>query len=162
MRPVKREGDGATPIAGMRIVQGWYRADRQLRPNSGLRLRAITARDGWCDAPENPNYNRPVRLPFRAGHEMMMRDDRLYDVCLVLDWNLERGQAKWKPVRRPDPRPKRKILPRGRKRYGGSAIFLHVARPGFPPTEGCIAVAPAAMRWLLPRIGPETVVKVIV
>ncbi len=162
MRPVKREGDGATPIAGMRIVYGWYRADRLVRPHSRLRLRAITPRDGWCDAPADPNYNRPVRLPFRAGHETMMRDDRLYDVCLVLDWNLERGQAKWKPVRRPDPRPKRKILPLGRKRYGGSAIFLHVARPGFPPTEGCIAVAPAAMRWLLPRIGPETVVKVTV
>jgi L,D-peptidoglycan transpeptidase YkuD (ErfK/YbiS/YcfS/YnhG family) len=61
-----------------------------------------------------------------------MRDDRLYDVCLVLDWNLP---------------------PFGRKRNGGSAIFLHVARPGFPPTEGCIAVAPETMRALLPRIG---------
>lgn len=140
-RPVKREGDGATPIAGMRIVYGWYRADRLVRPHSKLRLRAITPRDGWCDAPADPNYNRPVRLPFRASHETMMRDDRLYDVCLVLDWNLE---------------------PFGRMRHGGSAIFLHVAKPGFPPTEGCIAIAPAAMRWLLPRIGPETVLKVIV
>jgi L,D-peptidoglycan transpeptidase YkuD (ErfK/YbiS/YcfS/YnhG family) len=140
MRPVKREGDGATPIAGMRIVYGWYRADRLVRPHSGLRLRAITARDGWCDAPADPNYNRPVRLPFRAGHETMTRDDRLYDVCLVLDWNLP---------------------PFGRKRHAGSAIFLHLARPDFGPTEGCIAVAPEAMRWLLPRIGPETVVKVI-
>ena len=141
MRPLKREGDGATPVAAMRIVSGWFRPDRLLRPATALPLRAITARDGWCDAPENPNYNRAVRLPFAASHETMLRDDRLYDVCLVLDWNLP---------------------PFGRKRNGGSAIFLHVARPGFPPTEGCVAVAPKTMRLLLPRIGPQTVVKTLI
>lgn len=135
----KREGDGATPIATMRLVDGWFRADRMTRPASGLDLRAITARDGWCDDPADANYNRYVRLPYDRSHETMMRDDRLYDVCLVMDWNLP---------------------PFGRKRNGGSAIFLHVAKPGFPPTAGCVAVAPAAMRWLLPRIGPETIVEV--
>lgn len=136
----KREGDGATPVAAMRVVSGWFRPDRVVRQATALALEPITARDGWCDAPSDPNYNRPVRLPFSANHEKMLREDRLYDVCLVLDWNLP---------------------PFGRKRYGGSAIFLHIARPGFPPTEGCIAVAPETMRRLLPRIGPETVVKVL-
>ncbi len=140
MRPVKREGDGATPIAAMRIVSGWFRADRMTRPLTGLELEAIGPRDGWCDAPGNPNYNCPVRLPFPASHETMLRDDGLYDVCLVLDWNLP---------------------PFGRKRHGGSAIFLHLARPGFPPTEGCIAVAAGTMRWLLPRIGPGTIVETL-
>lgn len=132
----KREGDGATPVAAMRVLGGGFRADRVRRPQTMLRLGPIRPRDGWCDAPADPNYNRPVTLPFTASHERLTRDDRLYDVCLVLDWN---------------------IRPRARNR--GSAIFLHVARPGFPPTEGCIAVAPAAMRWLLPRIGPDTVVR---
>tara|TARA_Y100000815_G_scaffold172366_2_gene156730 strand:+ start:38307 stop:38795 length:489 start_codon:yes stop_codon:yes gene_type:complete len=161
MHMPKREGDGATPVAAMRIVAGWFRADRMTRPQTALDLEPIGARDGWCDAPADPNYNRPVRLPFAASHERMLRDDRLYDVCLVLDWNLERGQAKWKPVRRPAPRPTKKTSPFRRKRYGGSAIFLHIARPGFPPTEGCIAVAPETMRWLLPRIGPQTVVRTL-
>ena len=141
MHMPKREGDGATPVAAMRIVAGWFRADRMRRPQSALDLQPIGPRDGWCDAPADPNYNRPVCLPFAASHEKMLRDDRLYDVCLVLDWNLP---------------------PFARKRNGGSAIFLHVAKPGFPPTEGCIAVAPEAMRWLLPRIGPETVVRTMV
>jgi L,D-peptidoglycan transpeptidase YkuD (ErfK/YbiS/YcfS/YnhG family) len=135
----KREGDGATPAAAMRVTDGYFRADRVKRPPFYRPLRAIRPVDGWCDAPFDPNYNCPVRLPFRASHEAMMRDDRLYDVCLVLDWNLP---------------------PYGRKRFGGSAIFLHIAKPGFPPTEGCIAVAPVTMRWLLPRIGPETVLRV--
>jgi len=136
----KREGDGATPVAAMRVVYGWFRPDRLSRPASALDLEPITARDGWCDAPADPNYNCPVTLPFAASHEKMWRDDRLYDVCLVLEWNLP---------------------PFCRKRHGGSAIFLHLAKPGFPPTEGCIAVAPGTMRWLLPRIGPQTVVKVL-
>jgi len=140
MHMPKREGDGATPVAAMRIVAGWFRPDRMTRPQSALDLEPIEPREGWCDAPADPNYNRPVRLPFAASHETMLREDRLYDVCLVLDWNLP---------------------PFGRKRYGGSAIFLHIAKPGFPPTEGCIAVAPAAMRWLLPRIGPRTVVRTL-
>ena len=131
------------------------------RPHSGIALEAITSRDGWCDAPSDPNYNRPVRLPFAASHEKMQRDDRLYDVCLVLDWNLERDETKWKPARRLDPRSGTKVPPHGRKRHGGSAIFLHIARPGFPPTEGCVAVDPETMRWLLPRIGPETVVRTV-
>jgi L,D-peptidoglycan transpeptidase YkuD (ErfK/YbiS/YcfS/YnhG family) len=136
----KHEGDGATPVAEMRVVSGWFRPDRLVRPRTALALEPITARDGWCDAPSDPNYNCPVRLPFAASHEEMLRADRLYDVCLVLDWNLP---------------------PSGRKRNGGSAIFLHIARPGFPPTEGCIAIAPETMRRLMPRIGPETVVKVL-
>jgi L,D-peptidoglycan transpeptidase YkuD (ErfK/YbiS/YcfS/YnhG family) len=140
MRSVKREGDGATPIAAMRVVAGWFRADRMPRPQSALLLEPIGPCDGWCDAPADANYNCPVRLPFPASHEIMMRDDRLYDVCLVLDWNLP---------------------PFGRKRHGGSAIFMHIARPGFPPTEGCIAVAPATMRWLLPRIRRGTVVRTL-
>lgn len=140
MSPLKREGDGATPIAAMRVVAGWFRPDRLVRPRSALPLEPITARNGWCDAPADPNYNCPVRLPYPASHETMLRADRLYDVCLVLDWNLP---------------------PFGRKRNGGSAIFLHIARPGFPPTEGCIAVAPETMRRLLPRIGPDTVVQTL-
>jgi L,D-peptidoglycan transpeptidase YkuD (ErfK/YbiS/YcfS/YnhG family) len=141
MRATKREGDGVTPAAAMRVVSGWYRPDRLPRPATALPLKPIAARDGWCDAPDSPNYNRPVKLPFAASHETMLRNDALYDVCLVLDWNLP---------------------PHGRKRNGGSAIFLHIARPGFLPTEGCIAVAAETMRRLLPRIGPNTMVRTLI
>ncbi|MCR4267419.1 L,D-transpeptidase [Nitratireductor sp. ZSWI3] len=135
----KREGDGATPAAGMRLLWGYFRPDHAPSgpPVSPLTLTPIGARDGWCDAPADRNYNRPVRLPYPASHERMRRDDVLYDVCMVTDWNM---------------RP----TIRGR----GSAIFLHIAKPGFLPTEGCIAVSPRAMARLLPMIGRDTRIKV--
>lgn len=133
----KREGDGATPLAAMRLLGGYFRRGR-MRAVSGLPLAPVGDGDGWCDAPADRNYNRPVRLPYKASHENMRRPDRLYDAVIVLDWN---------------------IRPRMRNR--GSAIFLHVAKPGFKPTEGCVAVSPRDMAWLLPRLSPRTVLRVL-
>ncbi|MCT7376471.1 L,D-transpeptidase family protein [Chelativorans salis] len=128
---LKREGDGATPLAVLRPLGVFHRPDRRLPAIAGtpLKTTSIRAGIGWCDAPGDPNYNRPVRLPYKASHEEMLRGDRLYDVCVVLDWNI-----------------------RPRRRGRGSAIFLHMARPGMKPTEGCIAVAPGTMAMLLPRL----------
>lgn len=133
----KREGDGATPLAAMRLRAGYVRRGR-MPAASRLPLLPVRADLGWCDAPGDASYNRPVRLPFRASHEAMQRPDRLYDAVIVLDWNVTE-----------------------RRRGRGSAIFLHVARPGFAPTEGCVAISPAAMRWLLPRLSRRTVLRVV-
>lgn len=134
----KREGDGGTPAGRHRVLGGFYRADRLPRGTTRLAVRRLRPDDGWCDAPGDRRYNRPVRLPVRVSHERMWREDGLYDIVLDLGWN--RG-----PVRR------------GR----GSAIFLHCAKPGFPPTEGCVALERAALRRLLGRLGPGTVVAVV-
>lgn len=129
----KREGDGATP-AGMHLpVAGWYRADRISRPVSGVPLRPLRPSDGWCDAPGHRLYNRPVTLPFQARHEAMWRDDHLYDIVIDLGWNA-----------------------RPRVQGRGSAIFLHLARENFGPTEGCIALPRDKARRLLALIGPRT------
>jgi L,D-peptidoglycan transpeptidase YkuD (ErfK/YbiS/YcfS/YnhG family) len=134
----KREGDGATPVGRFRVIQALYRADRVRRPRTRLPVSPIRPDDGWCDDPGDRNYNRPVRLPYPAGHERMHRDDGLYD--MVLDLAHNRG-----PIRK------------GR----GSAIFLHCARPGFGPTEGCVAVDPRAVARLLARIGPGTRIEIV-
>jgi L,D-peptidoglycan transpeptidase YkuD (ErfK/YbiS/YcfS/YnhG family) len=126
----KREGDGATPAARLRIVEVLYRPDRLPRPRTGLAVRPIRRFDGWCDAVSDSNYNRSIRLPFRASHEAMWRDDRLYDIVLVLDWNLTR-----------------------RAKGRGSAIFFHLARPGLAPTAGCVAIPRHEMLRLLARLG---------
>ncbi len=123
---VKREGDGATPIGSWKIEQVLYRADRVRRPQTRLPMRHIKPDDGWCDDPEDRNYNRAVRLPYAGRHERLYRDDHVYDIVLILEHN-----------RRP------------RMRNGGSAIFVHLARPNFAPTEGCVAVTEKAMRQLL-------------
>ena len=134
----KREGDGASPIGRFRLLQGFYRADHGPRPRTGLKLRRIREEDGWSDDPRDRRYNRPVPLPCATSHERMWRDDHLYDVVLDIAWN--RG-----PV------------VKGR----GSAIFLHLARPGFTPTEGCVAVEPRMIRRLLERIGQATRIEIV-
>ncbi len=134
----KREGDGASPVGRFRLIQAFYRADHGPRPRTGLPLRAVRRHDGWCDDPGDRRYNRLVPLPCPASHEVLWRDDRLYDVVLDIAWN--RGP-----------------ITRGR----GSAIFLHLARPGFEPTAGCVAVEPRMIRRLLERIGPRTRIEIV-
>jgi len=134
----KREGDGATPIAAMPLLFAYRRGDRGPWPSSPLTMRRSQPDMLWCDAVSDPNYNRPVRSPFSPSHEKLQRQDELYDVCIVLDWNL-----------------------RSRKRQCGSAIFFHIARPGYTPTEGCVAISPRDMRRLLPHLSPRTVLQVL-
>lgn len=133
---LKREGDGGTPLARMRMLRGYVRNGR-FSYRSALPLERISPSLGWCEVPQDRNYNRPVRMPYAASHERIMRDDDLYDACIVLDWN---------------------IRPRVRGR--GSAIFFHLARPGFQPTAGCVAVTKQVMRRLLPMLSPRTVLSV--
>ncbi len=125
----KHEGDGATPIGCHRILYGFFRHDRVGIHHSAIPLTRILPNMGWCDDPGHPCYNKPVTLPFANSHENMMRDDRLYDICLVLDYNLDI-----------------------RVRNRGSAIFFHLTSPEGKPTEGCIALAPKDMRFVLSRI----------
>jgi L,D-peptidoglycan transpeptidase YkuD (ErfK/YbiS/YcfS/YnhG family) len=134
----KREGDGASPVGRFCLLQGFYRADHGPRPRTTLRLRAIRPSDGWSDDARDRRYNRLVPLPCPTSHEKMWRDDGLYDVVLDIAWN--RGP-----------------IVKGR----GSAIFLHLARPGFQPTEGCVAVDRRMIRRLLERIGPGTTIEII-
>lgn len=127
----KREGDGRTPAGVWHILRVLYRGDLRPRPATRLPAAAIGVDDGWCDDPDDRRYNCPVTLPFAPSHERLRRDDRLYDLLLVLDHNTR---------------------PRVRRR--GSAIFIHQARPGYLATEGCVALAPADMRRLLTRLKP--------
>lgn len=127
----KREGDGRTPAGIWRVVRLLYRSDHGPRPATRLPARAIRPDDGWCDDPADRRYNRPVRLPLAASHERLRRDDRLYDLVVVIDHNL---------------------CPRVKGR--GSAVFIHVARPGLTPTEGCVALALPDLRRLVARLRP--------
>lgn len=112
----KREGDGATPLGEWPMRQVFWRPDRIERPVANLPLVALDPQMGWCDDPAHPAYNCLVRLPFPSSHEELWREDHIYDLIVVLGFNDD------------PPVPGR-----------GSAIFLHVARPDFSPTEGCVA-----------------------
>ena len=129
----KREGDGATPRGTFHPLRLWWRADRYPRPRTHLSVRAITPDDGWCEDPTDRHYNRPVRLADNSAADHLRRDDHLYDFIIEIDQNTRPRIA-------------------GR----GSAVFLHLARPGYGPTAGCVAMKRPAMLRLLARIGPKT------
>lgn len=128
----KREGDGMTPIGTWPIRTAMFRADRGTTPPIGMKLpwRWIGESDGWSDGSDDPAYNRPVRHPHPHSAERLIRDDGLYDIIVTL------GHNDSPPV--PD---------------AGSAIFLHCAN-GAKPTEGCVAIARAALETLLPHLAP--------
>jgi L,D-peptidoglycan transpeptidase YkuD (ErfK/YbiS/YcfS/YnhG family) len=108
-----------------------YRADRVQRPHTKLPIHAICADDGWCEDPTNRNYNRLVRLSAHSSADHLMREDHLYDLVLVLGFN-----------------------DRPRVRGKGSAIFVHLARPGLSPTAGCIALDRRDLLALLAELRP--------
>jgi L,D-peptidoglycan transpeptidase YkuD (ErfK/YbiS/YcfS/YnhG family) len=137
LKASKREGDGATPIGEFPLREVLYRPDRVARPQTMLPVSAIRENDGWCDAPEDGNYNRPVHHPYPASAEHMWRADGLYDVVVVLGYNDH---------------------PRISGR--GSAVFMHVAGPSWTPTEGCIALARQHLLRLLRAVARDTVVRV--
>ena len=129
----KREGDGATPRGVFRLVRLWWRADRMPRPRTRLPVRRIGPRDGWCEDPQSRLYNQPVHVAKDKGGDRLWRQDRLYDLIIELDHNTRPRIA-------------------GR----GSAVFIHVARDGFQPTAGCVALEAPQLHKLLRRLGPAT------
>jgi L,D-peptidoglycan transpeptidase YkuD (ErfK/YbiS/YcfS/YnhG family) len=137
IRHDKKEGDHATPPGAFRLLSVFFRAERFPRQAWLLPMRRIKPSDGWCDDPRSPLYNRRVDLPCRVSHEKMWREDRLYDLVIVLNYNI---------------RPCRKNR--------GSAIFLHCAGPDYMPTDGCIALRPDDLRRLLPRLSRKTVLTI--
>jgi L,D-peptidoglycan transpeptidase YkuD (ErfK/YbiS/YcfS/YnhG family) len=133
----KREGDGATPAGVFPLVRAFYRADRLPRAATRLPLRELSPSDAWVDDLADANYNRFVSLPYPGHTEAMWRDDGVYDLLVVIGYNMA-------PI----------------VQGAGSAIFLHIARPDFSPTAGCIAIARAELVELMPLIGPRSTITI--
>lgn len=128
----KREGDGATPRGTFRLLRLWWRADRLPRPRTRLPVRLIRKTDGWSEDPADRNYNRAVKIPERSNADRLWRDDHLYDLIVELDHNT-----------------------RPRIANRGSAVFVHVAREGFKPTAGCVALKRGDLLKLLATIAHD-------
>lgn len=129
----KREGDGGTPRGTFYPRRLWWRADRHARPRTFLPVRIIGPKDAWCENPADRHYNQPVRSADARSGDRLRRDDHLYDFVIEIDHNTRPRIA-------------------GR----GSAVFLHLARPQFAPTAGCVAMTRSSMLQLLQRLGPRT------
>lgn len=137
-RVIKREGDGGTPRWPLPIRRVFYRADRMARPRCLVPVRAIRPDDAWCDDVADRRYNRLIRRPPGPAEERLWRDDHLYDVIVELGWNDH-------PVRKGH----------------GSAIFWHLARPGFTPTAGCVAVTGAVFGKILPQLSRNSAIHIL-
>ena len=131
------EGDGVTPAGDFFLRRVLYRADRIARPATGLPLAQLAPDDGWCDAPLDPDYNRAVKLPHRASAERLWRDDHLYDLMAVIGFN------------------DAPVIP-----SVGSAIFLHIARPDFGVTQGCVALAMNDLLEAVARLAPGDMISI--
>jgi L,D-peptidoglycan transpeptidase YkuD (ErfK/YbiS/YcfS/YnhG family) len=129
----KREGDGATPRGTFRLKRLWWRGDRHPRPATRLPATRIKPDDGWCEDPSDRHYNRRIKVPPQSTADRLARMDGLYDYIVELDHNTRPRIA-------------------GR----GSAVFIHIARPGFAPTAGCVALNVNSLRRLLARLGPRS------
>jgi len=129
----KREGDGATPLGTWALRCVYYRADKLEKPTTELPLHVISKTHGWCDAPDHPDYNKLVTLPFDSSHEEMWRKDDVYNIVVPLGYNDAPAVA-------------------GK----GSAIFLHLARPTKTPTAGCVALALPDLYAVLAYCDTET------
>jgi L,D-peptidoglycan transpeptidase YkuD (ErfK/YbiS/YcfS/YnhG family) len=129
----KREGDGGTPVGRFHPVRLWWRADRRRRPQTSLPLRPIGPADAWCEDPQSRRYNQPFRRSANEPGDRLRRNDELYDLIIEIDHNTRPRVA-------------------GR----GSAVFLHLARPAFGPTAGCVTMRPKDLERLLARLSPKT------
>jgi L,D-peptidoglycan transpeptidase YkuD (ErfK/YbiS/YcfS/YnhG family) len=129
----KREGDGGTPRGQFHPVRMWWRADRLPAPRTMLPLRRIGPADAWCENPQDRRYNQPFRRSANEPGDRLRRDDGLYDLIIEIDHNT-----------------------RPRVSGRGSAVFLHVARPGYGPTAGCVAMRRQDLQRLLSRLSPKT------
>ena len=133
----KKEGDNITPKGLYKIVKIYYRKDRIKKVSSKFKLIIITKNIGWCDDPNSEKYNQIINLPTKYSYEKLYRKDNVYDLILVLNYNM-------------DPVIKKK----------GSAIFIHVAKKNYQSTQGCIALKKNNLMKLISKINKNIKIKI--
>ena len=133
----KKEGDNITPKGLYKIVKIYYRKDRIKKVSSKFKLIKITKNIGWCDDPNSEKYNKIVNLPTKYSYEKLYRKDNVYDLILVLNYNMS-------PV----------------IKNKGSAIFIHITKKKYQPTQGCVALKKNNLLKLISKINKNIKIKI--
>jgi len=133
----KKEGDLITPRGKFKIKSLFYRNDRVFNLKSKIKKIAIKKDMGWCNDPNSSKYNKLIKFPFKYGAEKLYRSDKVYDIILVLNFNLN-------PIHK----------------ERGSAIFIHVSKKNYADTEGCIALKKKDLRNILKKIDKKTAIEI--
>ena len=134
----KKEGDFITPKGTFKIREIFYRKDRVQNLITRIKKTVIRKNMGWCDDPKSSKYNKLIYFPFKYRAEKLYRSENIYDIILVLNFNMN-------PV----------------KKNKGSAIFIHVAKKNFQPTQGCVALDKSELIKMVKSIKKNTVVNII-
>ena len=132
-----QEGDNITPKGIFKITKIYYRQDKIKKINTLIKKIKIRKNMGWCDDPKSSFYNRQIKLPTKYGHEKLYRNDNLYDLIVVLNYNM-------------NPIIKNK----------GSAIFLHIAKNSYQKTKGCIALKKEHLIKIISKIKKNIRIKI--
>jgi L,D-peptidoglycan transpeptidase YkuD (ErfK/YbiS/YcfS/YnhG family) len=134
----KVEGDKCTPSGIYRLKQVFYRADRINKITTNLKKIKIKKNMGWCDDPSSKRYNRLIKIPYKFSHEKLYRKDHIYDIVVILNYNMN---------------------PVVKKR--GSAIFMHITKKNYLKTLGCIALKKNDLLEILNRVKKDNIIKII-
>jgi L,D-peptidoglycan transpeptidase YkuD (ErfK/YbiS/YcfS/YnhG family) len=132
-----KEGDNITPKGIFRITKIYYRHDRIGNLKTLIKKTKIKKNIGWCDDSKSNFYNQQIKLPYKFNYEKLYRNDRIYDLLAVLNYNTN-------PV----------------VKNKGSAIFIHIARNNYKPTAGCVALKKGDLIKLLQTIKKNTKIKI--
>jgi len=133
----KREGDHKTPSGEFTLKSIFYRKDRIKKIKSKLNKIVIKNNMGWCDDPNSKYYNKKIKFPFNFGAEKLWLKDTVYDLIIVINYNLS-------PV----------------IKNKGSAIFIHISKKNYKPTKGCIAITKNNLILLISKINKRTKIKI--
>jgi len=131
------EGDNITPKGIFKITKIYYRSDKIKKIKTLIKKVKIRKNMGWCDDPNSRFYNKQIKLPTKFSHEKLYRNDNLYDLIVVLNYNT-------------NPIIKNK----------GSAIFLHIAKNSYKKTKGCIALKKEHLIKIISQIKKNTKIKI--
>jgi L,D-peptidoglycan transpeptidase YkuD (ErfK/YbiS/YcfS/YnhG family) len=129
----KIEGDNITPKGTFKIINIYYRKDRIKNIISKIKIIKIKRNMGWCDDPKSKKYNQLIKLPTKCHHEKLYRSDKLYDIVLTLNYNMN-------------------PIVKGK----GSAIFIHLCKNLKNKTSGCVALRKRDMLELIKKIKKTT------
>jgi L,D-peptidoglycan transpeptidase YkuD (ErfK/YbiS/YcfS/YnhG family) len=133
----EREGDFITPKGKFKLIKIYYRSDRIKKISSVLKKIKIKKNMGWCDDVSSNYYNKQIKINKKFSHEKLYRKDKVYDIVVVLNYNLN-------------------PIIKGK----GSAIFLHVAKKNYKKTQGCIALKKNELLNLVSKIKRNTQIKI--
>ena len=113
----EKEGDNVTPKGKFKITSMYYRPDRIKNIITAIKKIKIKKNMGWCDDPDSHFYNQQISLPNKFSHEKLYRNDNLYDLILVLNYNA-------------NPIIKNK----------GSAIFIHITKRNYKKISAILPI----------------------